>query len=207
MTAFQPPLPAGAAAAPVAVNVIDTGDIEAVRDDILQRAGAIAQQKITAFLDCLSQTHRVSGRYQGKCESVLKNALFAYAKDHPHEAQRVLRNPHFQEDAKLTETLKKVNYLTAGLFGFRNKKCNYIRRVVHHIHESYIVNRHSGLTLSLTGAGFLLVGGLQTALTSDANSSDNLKKRNEAWAVTAIGASAILLPFFNAFRLAAKDDI
>jgi len=204
-----PPV-AGAAVAPAGAaateNILDTGNVHYVIQDIDNRAAATTQQKIEAYIECLAQILSSTGKHQGKCESLLKNTLFGYISFNARDAQSAIRNPQFNADPKLSNIIKKVDYLTAGILGYHNPACNYARRLGHHFNDIFIENKHSGVAYLALGAGLVLVGGLQTVFTTNTTNPTDNKKKNEGWGVVAFGACALAAPVVRVFYSAAKSE-
>jgi hypothetical protein len=195
--------PAGAAATE---NILDTGNVQYVIQDINNRAAATTQQKIEAYIDCLAQILSSTGKHQGKCESLLKNTLFAYISFNARDAQSAIRNPQFNADPKLSNIIKKVDYLSAGILGYHNSTCNYVRKFGHHFSETFFENKHSGVAYLALGAGLVLIGGLQTVFTTNTSNPTDDKKKNEGWGVVAFGACALAAPVVRVFYSAAKSE-
>lgn len=191
-------------AAVVTENILLTGNIEHVityiNQDILR-----VQDQMDAYLQVLSQILALGGQYSGKCESMLKNTLFNFAKANPLEAQTTIQKPEFKNDDRLSATITKVSYLTVGILGYHNSTCNYTRRFLHHLTQTYCDNKHFGGNYTVLGAT-LVTGGLINSLTTDPNDPSQ-KKQREGWAAIAAGGIAMLVyPLIHTIYATKQDE-
>jgi len=189
---------------PTVENILETGNVRFVIQDIEGREGVTTEAKIRAFLGCISQAMSGKGIRQGACESLLKCALYDYVKSHPMEAQAAIQHPHHKWDPNLKDVINKVHYLTAGILGYHNATCNYVRKLAHHLHQRPFISGYCVL-----GAGMIMVGKLHVNLAEDPSREPDEKKRSpsyQGWGYMGMGAGMIVLPLSYIFNLASGDN-
>jgi hypothetical protein len=175
-----------------------------VIQDIKDREGATTEAKIRSFLRCISQAMNGKGVCQGACESLLKSALYDYVKSHPIEAQAAIQHPDHKWDRNLKDVIDKVYYLTAGILGYHNATCNYVRKLGHHLHRRPFLSSYFVL-----GVGMIMVGKLHVNLAEDPSREPDEKKSKtsyQGWGYIGTGVGMILLPLSYVSNLAAGDD-
>lgn len=165
------------------------------------------ETRIFTYLDCLSQVLNLQGIKKGQCESELKAVLFKLANDYPAEMQVVIKQKRFLEDSKLAETLKKLDYLSAGIFGFYNRYTNFAARVFQQLKMTYAENKNLGAAYLTTGAGLLLSTGLENVFADDPNAAVSHSKILLGWGAAVVGGILMLTPLVNSFVRAIKKEL
>ncbi|HVX00316.1 MAG TPA: hypothetical protein VHA52_07775 [Candidatus Babeliaceae bacterium] len=183
------------------IDIVDTGRMRLVLSYIDQHAPN-NRVKFQMLLNCLSQTLQGKGRCLGECERVLKVKLFELTKEDPDAASTVLDNDKFKEDTKIHEVVKKIEYLSDGILNHRGKFARYVRRVGHHLYESYNSNRFFGAIYAGGAFTLILAGGFQTTFS---NTLDE-EQRHAGYAMLGAGGSLIGWPILNALYSATQDE-
>lgn len=183
------------------VNILETGRIELLRNYAVDHA-LNAELRIQMFLNCLSQTYRGTGSYQGLCEREIKGSIYEIARQRPQETAAQLLQTEFKHDSKLTEVVKTINYISGGIGGYRNKVARYCYRLGHHLYETYTNNRSYAVTSLSAGTSLLLTGGLQVVFSDTVDGS----QRKAGWSMIGTGAGILAVPFVNVFYLATQDE-
>ncbi|BBI18189.1 hypothetical protein [Neochlamydia sp. S13] len=180
-------------------NVLNTGDITSVISHI-DASNATLTNKFIACMQCLSQTLNSDGPFQGKCESYLKEKIFDLAKKKPAEAQEAIKDSTIRYDEKLSSTIKKVKYLSAGVWGLPGG--NYVRKLGHHIFETCGNNRNLGTTYLLAGATVTFTRGVSSIFALNATDGG----QGAGSADMFIGASLMAFPLLNSIIKARGDE-
>jgi hypothetical protein len=183
----QAAAPAAAAPQQNTDNILETGNALHLINYIQNFPNATNQDKMFAFFQAYSQILAKGGLNSGICASHIKAKILDLAKEDKIAAQTVINRVHFKEDDRLTETIRKVDYLTNGILGNHNTLCNYTRRLFHHMGESFFNNRRFVVNYAVLGAQLIYTAGLVNALTSDPTDPENHKKKL-GWSAVAQGA-------------------
>jgi hypothetical protein len=186
-------------------NILSTGKIQEFINEMNDTTNAplSSQERIKVFMTALSQTLSSQGKYSnvGRCASLLRNQLYLMAKVYPVETQSLIKDVYFKDDPFLIDTIKKMKYISAKLFG-----SSYTAKVWHHLRDIYGDNKRYGVSYLSTGVSLMLGGSLITYFSYDTSKQNNPQVRDVALTATATGASMMTLPFLNAFYLATKDE-
>lgn len=187
-----PAAPAGgnvlpAAAQPNTTNILETGNAFHLVHYIQTFPNANNQDQMFALFQAYSQVLAKGGLNSGICASYIKANIISFAKLNKIAAQTVINRDYLKEDDRLSDTLKKVDYLTNGILGNHNALCNYTRRFLHHFGESFFNNRRFVVNYAVLGAQLIYTAGLVNALSSDPTDPEHQKKKL-GWSAVAQGA-------------------
>lgn len=183
------------------VNALkESGGINQLMGHIKHTHVANDDVKLGIFMDCLSQALSSQGRYQGECESRIKNKIFKFSKEYPTAAQLVIQESRFKYNSKIKDTIDKVNYLSSSFCG-----SFYAAKVIHHLKDSYGNNKRYGVSYFTAGSSLILVGGILNIVSQPSGSSTE-EKSHAAWGILTTGIAMAAFPLVNSLYLASQDE-
>lgn len=178
---------------PLPKDIFNGGDIQPFIQNIQQRVQSTALEKIYNLLDYLSQVRSVKGSHKDFHSSLLKAAIYSYARINLQGSLIVLDDPSFKYNSAVEDVREKIQYLSQGYFG----------RFAHHFPKRYLHTPYFYyLSLALC-AQIVWIPYLQLAAS---NEEELIQKRRFAAKVVYVFMAIMALPLLRILHLARKDE-
>lgn len=180
---------------PAPINLLQTGGINTLIDYI-QTNFPNVQDKLRALLNCLDQTLASSQPSRGECEAGLKNRIWHLSRNDPQQVSFLTDAVEFKHNSKLKPTLEKMTYLAKSSKG----------KKFYHFQQVFTNNKRYGVTYLTASLSLIFVGGLQAAIGTPGNSSEEDRKRKLGWTTMIVGLAMLFVPLYESYALSKGED-